>query len=161
MSIHSFMPAATPGVTTIPTAEVLDRFRAALIARDIVPPDPIVADGRLHRCNAAGPPGRGDAAYLLHVDGLPAGGMENWRDGLGWQAWRLDIGRTLSAAEREALRLRAHAASAQRREEAARCHELARKRAACIWAAARPAPADHPYLAQLSQLEGRDGLEGA
>jgi hypothetical protein len=35
MSIHSFMPAAPPGVTTIPASEVLDRFRAALVARDI------------------------------------------------------------------------------------------------------------------------------
>ena len=113
MSIHPFTPVALPGVTTISVPEVLDRFRAALIARDIVPPDPIIADGQLHRCNAAGARGRGDAAYLLHLDGLPAGGMENWRDGLGWQAWRLDIGRTLSAAESEALRLRAQAASAE------------------------------------------------
>ena len=116
MSIHRFTPAAPPGVTTIPASEVLDRFRAALIARDIVPPDLIIADGQLHRCNAAGAHGRGDAAYLLHLDGLPAGGMENWRDGLGWQTWRLDIGRTLSAVEREALRLRTQAASVQRRE---------------------------------------------
>jgi len=148
MSIHPFTPAAPPGVTTIPAAEVLDRFRAALIARDIVPPEPIIADGQLHRCNAAGPRGRGDAAYLLHLDGLPAGGMENWRDGRGWQAWRLDIGRKLCAAESEALRLRAHAASVQRREEVARRHEHARQRAARIWAAARKAPADHPYLAR-------------
>jgi putative DNA primase/helicase len=147
MSVHSFMPAAPPGVTTIPAAEVLGRFRAALVARDIVPPDPIIVDGRLHRCNAAGARGRGDAAYLLHLDGLPAGGMENWRDGLGWQTWRLDVGRRLSAAEREALRLRARAASVQHREEAARRHDHARERAARIWAAARPAPADHPYLA--------------
>lgn len=146
MSIHPFTPAAPPGVTMIPVSEVLDRFRAALIARDIVPPDPIIADGRLHRCNAAGAHGRGDAAYLLHLDGLPAGGMENWRDGLGWQVWRLDIGRTLSAAEREALRLRARAASVQRREEVTRRHDQARERAARIWAAARPAPADHAYL---------------
>lgn len=148
MSIHRFTPTAPPGVTTIQASEVLARFRAALVARDIVPPDPIIADGRLHRCNAAGARGRGDAAYLLHLDGLPAGGMENWRDGLGWQAWRLDIGRTLSAAEREALRLRAQAASAQRRADAAHRHEHARQRAARIWTAARPAPADHPYLAR-------------
>jgi putative DNA primase/helicase len=135
-------------VTTIPAAEVLDRFRAALVARDIVPPDPIVADGWLHRCDAAGAHGRGDAANLLHLDGVPAGGMENWRDGLGWQAWRLDIGRTLSAAEHDALRLRAQVASVQRRDEAARRHEQARQRSARIWAAARPAPADHPYLAR-------------
>ena len=54
-------------------SEVLDQFRAALIAREIVPPDTIIADGRLHRCNAAGARGRGDAAYLLHLDGVPAG----------------------------------------------------------------------------------------
>lgn len=162
MSIHRFTPAAPPGVTTIPASEVLDRFRAALIARDIVPPDPIIADGRLHRCNAAGPRGRGDAAYLLHLDGVPAGGMENWRDGLGWQTWRLDIGRTLSAAEREALRLRAQAASVQRGEEAARRHEHARQRAERIWAAARPAPADQPYLARKGvQAHGLRVYRGA
>jgi len=61
-------------VPTVSTSEVLDRFRAALIARDIVPPEPTIADGRLHRCNAAGAHGRGDAAYLQHLDGLPAGG---------------------------------------------------------------------------------------
>ena len=33
MSIHRFTPAAPPSVTTIPASEVLDRFRAALIAR--------------------------------------------------------------------------------------------------------------------------------
>lgn len=162
MSIHPFTPAAPPGLTTIQASEVLARFRAALVARDIVPPDPIIADGRLHRCSAAGPHGRGDAAYLLHLDGLPAGGMENWRDGLGWQTWRLDIGRTLSAAEREALRLREQAASVQRREEAARCHEQARQRAARIWAAARPAEADHPYLARKGvQAHGLRVYRGA
>jgi len=162
MSIHSFTPAAPPGVATILASEVLARFRAALIARDIVPPDPIIADGQLHRCNAAGAHGRGDAAYLLHLDGLPAGGMENWRDGLGWQAWRLDISRTPSAAEREAHRLRAQAASVQRREEAARRHERARQRAARIWAAARPAPADHPYLASKGvQAHGLRVYRGA
>jgi putative DNA primase/helicase len=162
MNVHPLTPAAPPGATTIPAAEVLDRFRAALIARDIVPPDPIIADGRLHRCNSAGARGRGDAAYLLHLDGLPAGGMENWRDGLGWQAWRLDIGRTLSAAEREALRLRAQAASVQRRADAAHRHEHARQRAARIWAAARPAPADHPYLARKGvQAHGLRVYRGA
>ena len=154
MSIHPFTPTAPPGVTTISVSEVLDQFRAAPIARDIVPPDPIIADGRLHRCNVAGAHGRGDAAYLLHLDGLPAGGMENWRDDLGWQAWRLDIGRTLSVAEREALRLRAQAASVQRRADAAHRHEHARQRAARIWAAARPARAS-PAWPQPWRRNGR------
>ncbi len=57
-------------------ATVLEQFRAALAARDIIPPEPIIADGRLHRCDAVGPRGHGDAAYLLHLDGVPTGGIE-------------------------------------------------------------------------------------
>ena len=86
------------------TAEVIDRFRAALAARDIVPPESIIADGSIHRCDAAGKNGKGDAAYLLHLDGIPAGGLDNWRDGKGWESWRFDIGRALTPAELDALR---------------------------------------------------------
>jgi len=82
MTANSPLSARRPRLTTsFTTAEVIDRFRAALAARDIVAPDRIIADGRLHRCDAAGKNGKGDAAYLLHLDGLPAGGLENWRDG--------------------------------------------------------------------------------
>jgi len=76
-------------------AQVLEQFRAALRARDIVLPEPIVADGCLHRCDAAGRPGRRGAAYLLHLDGIPAGGLENWRDGLGWQNWQCPLQSTI------------------------------------------------------------------
>ena len=134
-------PAATLGA-----AEALAQFRAALIARDIIPPETILGDGRLHRCNAAGRRGRGDAAYVLHLDGLPAGGLQNHRDGLGWQSWRCDIGRPLTSAEGAMLRESAHAAQAERDRDIARRHDDARTRAARLWAAAGPAPADHPYL---------------
>ena len=50
--------------------------------------------------------GKGDAAYLLHLDGVPAGGFENHRDGLGWEAWRADVQRQLSPAEALAYRER-------------------------------------------------------
>jgi putative DNA primase/helicase len=65
--------------------EAVEQFRAALVARDIVAPARIIADGAIHRCDAAGKNGKGDAAYLLHLDGFPAGGLENWRDGKGWE----------------------------------------------------------------------------
>ncbi len=133
-------------MTPVTTSEVLDQFRAALIAREIVPPDSIIADGRLHRCNAAGARGTGDAAYLLHLDGLAAGGMENWRDGRGWQTWRVDLGRPLSTAECDAMQARVQAADVQRGVEVARRHASARERAAHIWASAQSAPGDHSYL---------------
>ena len=129
-------------------AQVLEQFRAALRARDIVPPEPIVADGCLHRCDAAGRPGRRGAAYLLHLDGIPAGGLENWRDGLGWQNWQCKFARALTAAERQSLLERTRAARAERDRDIAHRQATARAAAASLWAAAMPAPIDHPYLAR-------------
>jgi hypothetical protein len=95
--VQTIVSAAAAVMSRVPSfsvGAVLDQFRAALLARDIIPPEPIVAGGRLHRCHAAGRNGRGDAAYVLHLDGLPAGGFENHRDGRDWEAWRFDLGRT-------------------------------------------------------------------
>lgn len=139
----AILPTARTG-----DALVLNQFRAALVARGIVPPDPILADGRLHRCDAAGPRGRGDAAYLLHLDGVPAGGMENWRDGRGWETWRPDASQSLTPAQREASVRLIQAARAERDAEAAQRHGHARRVAARVWANAQPAPANHPYLAR-------------
>jgi putative DNA primase/helicase len=130
------------------TTEVIDQFRAALAARDIVPPESIIADGSIHRCDVAGKNGKGDAAYLLHLDGIPAGGLENWRDGKGWESWRVDIGRALTPAELDALRAKAKTASTRRTEEAVKRHATAREVAARIWHAARPAGDEYPYLAR-------------
>ena len=114
MAADAIAMAGRPRLAPAPaTAEVIDRFRAALSARDIVPPESIIADGSIHRCDAAGKNGKGDAAYLLHLDGIPAGGLENWRDGRGWESWRFDIGRALTPAERDALRRKAEVASAR------------------------------------------------
>jgi len=124
---------------------VIERFRAALAARDIVPPARVIADGDIHRCDAAGKNGKGDAAYLLHLDGIPAGGLENWRDGKGWERWRFDPGRALAPEELDALRKNTEAASARRKDEALRRHAAARDVAARIWHAARPAGDEHPY----------------
>jgi hypothetical protein len=57
--------------------EPVEQFRAALAGRGILPKDgEVIADGRIHRCDAEGRGGKGDAAYLLHLDGIPAGGFE-------------------------------------------------------------------------------------
>ena len=147
MAADAILVAGPPRLAPGPvTAEVIDRFRAALAARDIVAPENIITDGNIHRCDAAGKNGSGEAAYLLHLDGIPAGGLENWRDGKGWEPWRFDIGRALTPAELDAMHMRAQAASARRLDEASRRHDAARAVAARIWQAARPAGDDHPYL---------------
>jgi len=113
-----------------------EQFHRALRARDIIPAGAIVADGSLQRCAAAGRPRRRDASYLLHLDGFPAGGLVNWRDGLGWERWSFDPGRALTAAERRELARHARTVGRARQQEVLQRHARARERAAAIWAAA-------------------------
>lgn len=125
--------------------DAIPQFRDALRGRSIIPPDDLIADGRLHRCDVeGGKRGKGDGAYLLHLDGIPTGYFENWRDGLGGENWKADTGRTFTAEERAAYRTRMVAASRQREADKAARHADAAKRAAAIWAASKPGP--HPYL---------------
>ncbi|MES2770399.1 MAG: DUF3631 domain-containing protein [Pseudomonadota bacterium] len=126
-------------------SEPTQQFRDALAVRGIVPPADILADGVIHRCDAEGRGGKGDAAYLLHLDGIPAGGFENWRDGLGWQNWRADIGRRLSTAEEAEHRAKIDAARRERESEEAERKREAREKACLLWAEILPCTA-HPYL---------------
>ena len=123
----------------------MQQFRQALAGRNIIPPTEILDDGRLHRCDAEGKGGKGDAAYLLHSDGIPAGGFENHRDGLGWQSWRADIGRNLTPTEEAAHRAKIEAARRVREAEEAERKAKAREKACMLWAEAYSCM-DHPYL---------------
>ena len=122
------------------------QFRAALERRGIVTPARLIADGKLHRCDAVGRGGKGDAAYVLHLDGVSAGGFQNWRDGIGWQDWRADIGRSLSPAEEEEHRRRIEIAAAERNADQARRQAEAADRARSIWEQAALDCSGHPYL---------------
>jgi putative DNA primase/helicase len=128
--------------------EPVEQFRAALAGRGILPKDgEVIADGRIHRCDAEGRGGKGDAAYLLHLDGIPAGGFENWRDGFGWQNWRAEPARTLSPAEEAAHRAKLKKAQRERELEEGKRHANARKLANSVLESA--ALCDfHPYTAR-------------
>lgn len=121
----------------------IDQFRAALAGRGILPPLEIRADGVIHRCDAEGKGGKKDAAYLLYLDGIPAGGFENHRDLLGWENWRADTGRALTPAEEAEHRAKIETARKQREAEQASRHGEARERAGLILAEAYPG--EHPY----------------
>jgi len=80
MAADAIALAGRPRLARFPaTAEVIDRLRAALAARGIVPPESIIAGGSIHLRDAAGKNGKGDGTYLLHLDGSPAGGVP-WLD---------------------------------------------------------------------------------
>src|ERR1044071_4790389 len=70
-------------------------FRQAAAARGVLLPPKIIADGDIHRCDTTGRHGDGDAAYIFHEDGLPAGAFKNWQDGLPGKDWHADPGRPL------------------------------------------------------------------
>jgi putative DNA primase/helicase len=131
----------------IAAADAIGQFRIALKRRGIIPPQRIIADGRLHRCDAEGRNGRGDAAYILHLDGVAVGGFQNWRDGLGWQDWHADIDRELTREEHAAHRRRIVAAQANGKREDARRKAEAAAKAEVIWREASPGT-DHPYLSR-------------
>lgn len=125
--------------------DAVGQFKEAMQGRGLVPPVEIQADGEIHRCHAEGRGGENDGAYLLHLDGIPAGGFENWKDGEGWQNWRADIDRTLTPEEEAAHRSHAEAMRKARDAEERKRKAEARDRAKRIWGSALPCTG-HPYL---------------
>lgn len=124
---------------------VPEQFREAIQSAGLHPPDTIEPDGKLHRFASNGKRGDDAGWYALHDDGIPAGSFGDWRTGIT-QTWRADIGRKLSPDEEAAHRAKVEAMRREREAEEARQHKEAAAKAAAIWKAARPAPADHPYL---------------
>ena len=117
---------STTILTPIDTSAVLAQFKSALLEAGIEPPEHLNADGEIHRCNTLGKNGKNDATYMLHLDGLPAGGFQNWQDGAGWQNWRADIGRAYTPEDSQDMRERmeqdrqARQAETQKRQDEAR-----------------------------------------
>lgn len=135
---------------------VRQEFEDALRGRGIVvPPGGVIADGKFRRIDAEGKNGKSDAAYVLFSDPPIAGGFENWRDGLGWENWKSRSngnGKGHSSAEDRQLRERWAAVRKAREEDKRKDQEKAAAIARKEWAAARPAPPDHPYLVQKKIL---------
>ena len=74
-----------------PTAyEVIASFKAAMAEQGIVTDAQIIADGQLHRIHIEGhKSGSLNGAYVLHLDGTPAGYFENFTTGLKVK-WKLE-----------------------------------------------------------------------
>jgi putative DNA primase/helicase len=106
--------------------------------------DPI-ADGNLHRTGTTSKPNGLDGAYVLHLDTPASGFWQNFRTGESG-TWTDGNGKRLSPEERDRLKARVEADKKARQEESARRNAEARTKARRIFAATKPAPADHPYL---------------
>jgi putative DNA primase/helicase len=126
--------------------DALAQFRDALERRSIIPPAELIADGKIHRCDADGKNGKDDASYVLHLDGIAAGAIANWRDGLGLETWSAKIERKLSPVEAVALQNRIEASKRLAAAEAEQLLAQARAKAVAILKRSEAAPEDHPYL---------------
>ncbi len=139
---------STTTLTPIDTSTALAQFKTALQGAGIEVPEHLNADGKLYRCNTIGQNGkRGKdaAAYMLHLDGLPAGGYQNWQNGAGWQNWRADIGRAYSPEENQAIKARMDADHKAGQAETKQRQDEARERARLLLADSWPVQT-HPYL---------------
>ena len=125
---------------------VINCFKEALQGHEIEPPLNVIADGKIHRCNAGGKNGRGDASYKLHLDGLPAGGFENHRDGQGWKNWHYRGQLSINTNEVYARRQAFEAAKVRREAEQERQYSEAAIRAQRLYDATEPVSDSHPYL---------------
>lgn len=123
----------------------------------ILPPGEVIGDGKLHRCDVeGGASGKGDGAYVLHLDGNPAGGFQNHRDGLGWENVSAKRQTTMTPAERAAWRTKIDEQRREREESERKEQAETRMRIAEVLEAQEQAASAHPYAkAKGISVEGR------
>ncbi len=125
--------------------DFIDQLKEAMRSRGLMPPANIISDGLIHRCDVEGKGGKNDGSYLLHNDGIPAGGFENHKDCKGWENWCANIGRRLSPEEENFHKQRIERMRVERENAMVQKHQEAREVANLIWAMASPC-VKHGYL---------------
>lgn len=143
--------------------DVIAQFRDAIRAAGLMPPEVILGDGKLHRFASSGKRGDDAGCYVLHLDGLPAGWIGDWRTGIS-QNWRIDMGRALTPDEEVAHRARVELMKRERETAEAKERAEAARKAAAIWKSALPVAPDQPYLlgksatpvATLREIDARE-----
>lgn len=123
----------------------VEEFRALCESAGLMLEGDPVMDGEIHRVPVrGGKSGAVDGAYLAHMDGRPAGYVQNWREGekVPWQYSGEGHALKRHAADREEVRERAEV---RRREREAQQLEKAREVRAYLETLDN-AGIDHPYL---------------
>lgn len=125
------------------TNEIINEFDRFLKSNGIEI-DHITADGQLHRAHNKGDKaGSKNIAYKLHLDGVPAGYVENFKTGLK-ATWKLEGGdiRPLTTEQQAEI----EKARAERAKEQLSKQQKAAQKAAGIWQSAPLADSSHQYL---------------
>jgi putative DNA primase/helicase len=121
-----------------------ESFKDSIRAAGLIPPEQIIADGRIKRFSSSGK--RGDEAgwYVCFNDGIPAGCFGDWRTGES-TTWRADIGRILTPNEEQQHKNRIEQIRLEREIEQKKIKKTAKEKALSIWTNSESC-IDHPYL---------------
>ena len=143
-------------------ASPAEQFAEALRECGLRPDGPLQMDGQMHRVPVEGDKGNErSGAYVGHLDGRPAGFIQNFKTGVK-TTWKAS-GQVAALGAQDRARMAAEAA--QKRHERAlereRQYERTAQQVDAIWTAATPVEA-HPYLAEKDVPSHglRQGAEG-
>ena len=124
----------------------INQFREAIQAAGLIPPD-VIEPNKFHRFPGEGKRNGNTAAWCkLFPDGI-GGIYGDYSTGLSTD-WHANRETPYTQAEGEAFKRYVAEAKAQAEAERKAKQAEAASKAAAIWEAAKPAPADHPYLAR-------------
>ena len=78
-------------MSTFDSKEVIAQFENSLKEQGFIVDKEITADGKIHRLKVAGDVGaKTSGAYVLHLDGHPAGFIQNFKNGDNGIRWKFD-----------------------------------------------------------------------
>ena len=143
-------------------ASPAEQFAEALRECGLRPDGPLQMDGEMHRVPVEGDKGNErSGAYVGHLDGRPAGFIQNFKTGVK-TTWKAS-GQVAALGAQDRAHMAAEAA--QKRHERAlereRMYERTAQQVDAIWTAATPVEA-HPYLAEKGVPSHglRQGVDG-
>ena len=127
--------------------EVIDKFRSAMLASGITPPDTIIGDGKLRRFKRNGDKGREETGfYVLYLDSFPSGHFGCWNPPHVKQNWSSKTRSEVTESEWQAHQKRMADIEREREAEAKAMHAAARKECVQLWEESKPCPDNHPYV---------------
>jgi len=124
---------------------LISQFKNFIIDVGLECPEELIADGKLHRFPGSGRRGDRSSFYILHLDGVPAGCVGDWRSGLK-ENWKASLSRPLTEDERRKQKARIDSQRRMRNAQIEADRADAKAKAERIWGRAEPVE-DHPYLA--------------
>jgi len=126
--------------------DITGSFQEAIAKTGLVPPDEVIADGKIHRFSADGRRGGDSGWYVLYADGVPAGAFGDWRTGVQ-VTWTMGNKADLPLFQYQILHNRYLERVKARDAERAAAAEQAANVAGVRWVQAMPVTDHgHPYL---------------